>query len=83
MMSDMLDIEDSILSVQGRLETVALLLDNYFHVTDEDAAFDRVNSIRLLELLSEQVHNSAERLEVIVKESASLRLRRQEESVTN
>ena len=81
MMSDMLDIEDSILSVQGRLETVALLLDNYFHVTDEDAAFDRVNSIRLLELLSEQVHNAAERLDVIVKESASLRLRGKKQPV--
>lgn len=82
-MSDMLDIEDSILSVQGRLETVALLLDNYFHVTDEDAAFDRVNSIRLLELLSEQVHNSAERLESIVKESSSLRLRGKKEPVAD
>lgn len=82
-MNDMIDIESSILLVHERLVTVALLLDNYFRVTDEDSSFDRVNSMRLLELLAEQVHNSAERLNVIAKESASLRLRGKKEPVSD
>lgn len=78
-----LDLQNSITSVQGRLETVSFLLDNYFYITDEDSAFDRINSMRFIELLSEQVHESSKRLSLIVDKSASLRLRRQEEPVAD
>lgn len=78
-----IDVEDDIMSVKERLKIVALLLDNYFHITDEDSEFDHVNSMRFIELLSEQVHEASERLGVVAHKSASLRLRGKKEPVAD